>query len=86
MGNGTVYIDKVGLADLITFHEASSGITDGYYFHSGRNNEINNVIKNLYDLRLKFKNGKSPTQVVIKLLMNSMNGKLLLNQLKLILP
>ena len=55
MNNEIIYIDKVGLEHLIAFHEAGFEIIDGYYYNSGRNNEINNVIKNLYDLRLKLK-------------------------------
>ena len=75
MESESTYIDEVGLENLITFHEADFGITGGYYFNQGRNDRINNVIQNLYDLRLKLKNGKNPAQVVIKLLMNSMCGK-----------
>ena len=70
---------------MITFHGADSDIIDGYYINSGRDNTINNVINNLYDLRLKSKTYTNPAQVVMKLLMNSMYGKLLLNQLKLLL-
>ena len=55
MENEITYIDKVGLEDLITFHEAEFEITDGYYFNSGRDDKINNIINNLYDLRLKSK-------------------------------
>ena len=58
MENEIIYVDKVGLKDLITFHEAEFEIIDGYYFNSGRNNRINNVIKNLYDLRLELKKEK----------------------------
>ena len=53
MEHGIIYIDKIGLEDLSTFHEAEFEIIDGYYFNSGRNNNIIDVIKNLYDLRLK---------------------------------
>ena len=60
---------------MITFHEAEFDMFDGYHFNSGWNNKINIVMNNLYDLRLKFRNGKSPAQVVINLLMNSMHGK-----------
>ena len=70
-----IYIGKAGLEDPITFHEAECEITGGYYFNSGRNNKNNNVIKNLYDLRLKLKDDTNPAEVVIKLLMNSMHGK-----------
>ena len=74
MEHEITYIDKVGLEDVIAFHEAEFEIIDGYYYNSGRNNEINNVIKNLYDLRLKLNNVQNPAQVVITLLMNSMYG------------
>jgi len=75
MQNEIIYIDKVGLEDLITFHDAEFEIIDGYYFNEGRNNKINHVIKDLYDLRKKLKKDKNPAQMVIKLLMNSMYGK-----------
>ena len=47
MGNGINYIDKVGLEDIITYHEAGFGIIDGYYYDQGRNNTINHVSKDL---------------------------------------
>ena len=75
MDNGIIYIDKVGLEELITYHEAEFEIIDGYYYNEGRNNTINHVIKDLYDLRKKLKQDKNPAQMVIKLLMNSMYGK-----------
>ena len=59
MSNEIIYIDKVGLEDLITFHEAEFEILDGYYFDEGRNNTINNVIKSLYDKRLTLKQEKT---------------------------
>ena len=51
MDNGIIYIDKVGLEDIITFHEAEFEIIDGYYYDQGRNNTINHVIEDLYNLR-----------------------------------
>ena len=75
MSNEIIYIDKVGLEDLITFHEAEFEILDGYYFNEGRNNTINKVIKSLYDKRLTLKTTKNPADNIIKLLMNSMYGK-----------
>ena len=79
--NGIIYTDKVGLEAIITYHEAEFEITDGYYYGQGRNNTINHVIEDLYNLRLKLKQEKNPAQIVIKLLMNSM-AKPLLNLLK----
>ena len=51
MDNGIIYIDKVGLEEIITYREAEFEIIDGYYYNKGRNNTINNVITDLYDLR-----------------------------------
>ena len=41
MSNEIIYIDKVGLEDLITFHDAEFEILDGYHFNEGRNDTIN---------------------------------------------
>ena len=60
---------------MIIFDDADFEVIDGYYFNSGRNNTINNVIKNLYDLRRELHDADNPAEVVIKLLMNSMYGK-----------
>ena len=75
MDNEIIYIDKVGLEDIITFHDAEFEIIDGCYYDGGRNNTINHVIEDLYNLRLKLKQDKNPAHIVIKLLMNSMYGK-----------
>ena len=64
MENGTMYVDRVGMEDLITYHEAEFEVLDGYYFDSCRNNKINDVIKDLHDLRKKLKN-MNPAQMVI---------------------
>ena len=64
MAHDILYIDKVGLEDLITFHGAEFDIIDDYGFNSGRNDDkFNNVINNLYDLRIKLNsdNNKSCT-------------------------
>ena len=55
MDNETIYIDKVGLEDIITFHEAEFEIIDGCYYNQGRNNTINHVIEDLYNLRKNLK-------------------------------
>ena len=75
MENEIIYTDKVGLEELIEYHDAEFEIIDGYYFNEGRHNTINHVIEDLYDLRKNLKKDKNPAQIVIKLLMNSMYGK-----------
>ena len=59
MDNGIIYIDKVGLEDSITFHEAEFEIIDGYYYNGGRDGTINNVIEDLHNLRIKLKKIKT---------------------------
>ena len=59
MSNEIIYIDKVGLEDLITFHDAEFEILDGYYFNEGRNDTINKIITKLYDKRLTLKQEKT---------------------------
>ena len=44
MDNGIMYIDKVGLEELVEYHKAEFGIIDGYYYNEGRHNTINHVI------------------------------------------
>ena len=75
MDTGIIYIGKVGLEEWITYREAEFEIIDGYYYGQGRNNTINHVIEDLCNLRLQLKQDKNPAQIVIKLLMNSMYGK-----------
>ena len=41
MDNGIIYIDKVGLGEMIEYHKAGFGIIGGYYYNEGRNNTIN---------------------------------------------
>ena len=74
MDNGIVYISKVGLEELLTYHEAELEIIGGYYYNEGRNNTIKHV-KGLHDLRNNLKQEKNPAQIVIKLLTNPMYGK-----------
>ena len=56
-------------------HDALFEITEGYYYNDGRNNKINKVVEDLYNLKLKLKRDNNPAQMVITLLMNSMYGK-----------
>ena len=48
MSNEIIYIDRVGLEDLITFHDAEFEITDGYYFNEGRQDTIKKINKTSY--------------------------------------
>ena len=71
-----VFMNKVGLKELITYHEAEFEIIGGYHYNEGRNNTINHAIEDFYNLINNVKNlKKEPAQIVIKLLMNSVYGK-----------
>ena len=76
---GSVYVDKIGLEDLIKFHELAPGrdfkIIRGYYFNEGKNLKSSKIISFLYNERLKLKKEKNPAQEIYKLIMNSSYGK-----------
>lgn len=78
MINAECYADKTTLQDWVEFHKITFDIIEGYYYNQGRNNKINEVIKNIYDERKKYKKLKSPLQAVLKLIMNSGYGKSIL--------
>ena len=77
MVNEVVFIDKVGLEDAIKYQDIKFKIIDGYYFDEGRNDNINKVIKHLFDTRKKMKAENNPAEKAVKLLMNSIYGKMI---------
>ena len=70
-----MYVDMITLQDLITFQDISFKIVEGYIMKGNRDYRIQTFIKGLFDKRNEFKNNGNPTQLAIKLLMNSMYGK-----------
>ena len=70
----TICVDDITLGDLVEFMQIEYTVLRGYYFDEGENRRINEVIKDLYDLRLELKKDKNPAQAVIKLVMNSSYG------------
>jgi hypothetical protein len=79
---GLFYVTKRDLEDLEEFYDIEYTILRGYYFDSGFNGKINEFIKRLFDLRLKYKKDKNPLQNTIKLLMNSIYGKSIMKQIE----
>ena len=67
-------VDRFTLEDLVKYQGIEYTILQGYYFDDGRNKNINDVILNLFNMRLKYKKEKNPLQLAIKLLMNSCYG------------
>ncbi len=73
-----IFVDKIGLEDLIRFQGIKYKILRGYYFDEGRNDTIKSFMKELFEERLIKKKAKNPVQEVYKLIMNSFYGKLIM--------
>ena len=73
-----MYVDHIMLEDLIKFQDCDIKILRGYYYDGKRDYRIRDVIKNLFELRLKYKKEGNPLQEIIKLLLNSIYGKTIL--------
>ncbi len=72
-----IVIGRIALEDLIHFQKVEFELIRGYYFNEGHNKNINGLITHLYDERFKMKREGNPAQQAVKLLMNSIYGKLL---------
>lgn len=70
-----IRVDRYALEDLIQFQGISFDVLRGYYFNEGFNTKINEVIKFLFEERLRMKKEENPAQEVYKLIMNSGYGK-----------
>jgi len=70
-----LYIDRVGLEDLINYQQVEYDFINGYYYDEGHNNKIKETIQLLFRERLKYKAVGNPLQLVFKECMNSSYGK-----------
>ena len=70
----TITVDRFTLEDLVRFSKTEYEVLQGYYFNEGRNDRVNDVITNLFNMRLKYKKEGNPLQLVIKLVMNAAYG------------
>lgn len=69
-----VFVDKWTLNDLVQFSQIEYEIIQGYYYDEGRNPKINDAMRDLFNMRLRYKSEKNPMQEVVKLIMNSSYG------------
>lgn len=76
---GIYYVSKYALEDLEEFQEIKYEVLNIIYYNEGFNNNINNFIQNLFNLRLNAKNENpvNPIENLYKLCMNSIYGKLI---------
>jgi hypothetical protein len=75
-------VDKFTLEELIKYHNITYKFINGYGFNEGRNPELGNIIKNLFNRRIDLKKEKNPMQNTIKLIMNSIYGRTILKPIK----
>lgn len=70
-----IYMDKIALEDFLKFQQAKVELIEGYYFSTG-SDKIQNVITDMFNLRLHFKKeNNDPAQKLVKLMLNSCYGK-----------
>lgn len=73
-----IYTDDISLENILRSHRVDDvdvEILNGYYYDSGRNYRIREVITHLFEQRLKLKAEGNPLEQAYKLLMNSCYGK-----------
>ena len=73
-----MYVDHITYQDLIKYQGCIIKPIRGYYYDGKRDIKIREVIRTLFQLRLRYKCEGNPLQEVIKLLLNSIYGKTIL--------
>ena len=75
-----MYIDHITFQDLIRYQQCIIQPIRGYYYKDKRDYSCRQVIEDLFNLRLKYKDPKNPNplQEIIKLILNSIYGKTIL--------
>ncbi|GMF64052.1 unnamed protein product [Phytophthora fragariaefolia] len=74
----TMIVGKQALEDIVRFQGASYTVIEGIYLNEGFNDQITKTITKMFNARLKYKTEGNPFQEVLKLMMNSSYGKLLM--------
>ena len=77
--NKEIILGKQALEDLIEFQKADVTIIEGAYWNDGFNDKICSIISDMFQKRLIYKKqGNNGLQQLLKLMMNSSYGKLLM--------
>jgi hypothetical protein len=77
-----IIIDTYTLQDYIKFHQIEYEIIDGVYWNSGYNKKMGEIIKELYETRLKYKKTNTALANTLKLMLNSSYGKTIMKKSK----
>ena len=71
----TMVVTDIALEDLVKFQKIEYKVIKGYWWKTSRKHTIRNVIRKLFELRLKYKKEGNSLQEIIKLILNSAYGK-----------
>jgi len=75
-----IIIDSITLQDYIKFHQIEYEIMDGVYWNEGGNKKMGEVVKRLFEARLKEKKNNPALANTIKLMLNSSYGKTIMKK------
>jgi hypothetical protein len=73
--SGLNWVDKVFYEHLVKNVICRTKFISGYGFNQGFNTKISEIAVQLWELRMKLKEAKSPLELVLKRMMNSLWGK-----------
>jgi hypothetical protein len=74
----TMILGKQALEDIEEFQDAKYTVIEGVYWNEGFNNKITEIIKVMFNERLMYKKEGNPLQNILKIMMNSSYGILLM--------
>ena len=77
-----MYVDNIGLEDLIKYQQIECEVLDGIYWTGTKDFTFRDVIQQLHELRCEYKKTKNPMQEAVKLIMNSGYGKMIQKPIK----
>jgi hypothetical protein len=77
-----IIIDSITLQDYIKFHDIEYEKLDGVYWDEGVNRKMGEVIRRLFNARLRWKETNAALANTIKLMINSAYGKTIMKKTK----
>ena len=80
MVNQLIVVNKIDMEELIKYHDIEYDIIRGYYFDDGHNDKIIQLVKFLYDMRLKYKKENNKCEFIFKTMLCSIYGSNLIKE------
>ena len=78
--NIKMVVDSITLQDYIKFHQIEYELFDGVFWNESTNKNIQSVVRELFDERVKNKKSSPSLANTLKLMLNSMYGKTILKK------